>query len=276
MSGFNSDVYTDEDLLGIDKDVDAFATLIAARTVTPPLSIGIFGDWGSGKSFFMRRLMKRVDEITAKARESDKPQNELGVYRRVAQIEFNAWHYVEGNLWASLVENIFQNLKISQSEKNDDTAVIKRRDALLDTLKIEEEAKAKVELQAQEAKQKLEEKDREIKAVADDHKTKTDQLARLSSDEALASVQLSLNLNSQAQAELDDVLKLAGVSMLGQAARDFQSALGEARAVYERGNTLITPMLKAPDGQKRFITLLVVLLAAPIIGFIASYAVKQF
>ena len=42
----------------IDDDVDAFARLIASRHMSPPLSVAVFGDWGSGKTFFMRRLQR--------------------------------------------------------------------------------------------------------------------------------------------------------------------------------------------------------------------------
>ena len=102
--------------LEIDPDVDALATLIAARAVQPPLSVGLFGDWGSGKTFFMRRLSGRVAELAADARDSGQLQKEVSWHKRIVQIEFNAWHYAEGNLWASLVEHILDNLRLSPDE----------------------------------------------------------------------------------------------------------------------------------------------------------------
>jgi hypothetical protein len=54
LAGFRSDGVTEQtDLLDIKLDVEALASVIAARDVEPPLSIGLFGDWGSGKSFFI-------------------------------------------------------------------------------------------------------------------------------------------------------------------------------------------------------------------------------
>ncbi|MGH8909515.1 MAG: P-loop NTPase fold protein [Egibacteraceae bacterium] len=103
-----------DDLVGIDAEVDAFACLIASRTLTPPLAIGLFGDWGSGKSFFLRALQRRIDSLV-----NEEPGHEPPFHRHIVQIEFNAWQYVEGNLWASLVEHIFRNLRTSSHDGDD-------------------------------------------------------------------------------------------------------------------------------------------------------------
>jgi hypothetical protein len=113
---YDADAVAQRDLIGIEKFVDAFSYLIAARTMQPPLAVGLFGHWGSGKTFLMRSIQRRVDQITRGARESERPQAEIGVYKRVVQIEFNAWHYIEGNLWASLVDHIFANLRTSADD----------------------------------------------------------------------------------------------------------------------------------------------------------------
>lgn len=49
-----------DDKLNIMPDVKAFAKLISSTALRPPLSIGLFGDWGSGKSFFMEKLHEEV------------------------------------------------------------------------------------------------------------------------------------------------------------------------------------------------------------------------
>ena len=110
--------------LAIDPDVDALAALLAARAVEPPLSVGLFGEWGSGKSFFMRRLRRRVAELASDARDSGELQKDVAWHKRIVQIEFNAWHYAEGNLWASLVEHILGNLRLADDEDED---VVQRR-----------------------------------------------------------------------------------------------------------------------------------------------------
>ncbi|MCE6997845.1 KAP family NTPase [Saccharothrix sp. S26] len=78
------------------------AAVIAERATPTPLSVGVFGDWGSGKSFFMGMLRGRIGELA----ESGSPK----YCRRVVQIGFNAWHYADTNLWASLADVIFRAL----------------------------------------------------------------------------------------------------------------------------------------------------------------------
>lgn len=97
------------DLLKIDRDVNPLAALIAARNLDPPLAIGLFGDWGSGKSFFMEKLRDRIDHLAhATLRRGGKKSSAF--HGQIAQIWFNAWNYVEVNLWASLVTHIFESL----------------------------------------------------------------------------------------------------------------------------------------------------------------------
>lgn len=102
-----------DDLLGIHAEVDAFAYLLASRGLSPPLAVGLFGDWGSGKSFYMRSMRRRIEQLTGREEARRSPQVELPFWKHIVQIDFNAWHYVEGSLWASLVDHIFTHLATS-------------------------------------------------------------------------------------------------------------------------------------------------------------------
>src|SRR5262249_21171618 len=53
------------DKLDVTRYATAFATVIASRSVLPPLAIGVFGDWGSGKSFFMRLIEEQTREVSS-------------------------------------------------------------------------------------------------------------------------------------------------------------------------------------------------------------------
>jgi hypothetical protein len=91
-----------EDQLDFENDINSFASVIAFEKVNPPLAIGLFGNWGSGKSFFMEKLSDRIEEIC----ESKEPE----YIQNVVQVKFNSWHYSDANLWASLITQIFESL----------------------------------------------------------------------------------------------------------------------------------------------------------------------
>ena len=39
----------------------SLAMVLAHRDVDPPISVGLFGDWGSGKSFFMAEMRALIN-----------------------------------------------------------------------------------------------------------------------------------------------------------------------------------------------------------------------
>lgn len=91
------------DTVGDDAAALALARVIAARAFKPPLAVGVFGAWGSGKSFLMRRVqaeLKRLREVAGEVFSSG-----------VVEVKFNAWHYVDTDLWANLVGQIFETLE---------------------------------------------------------------------------------------------------------------------------------------------------------------------
>jgi hypothetical protein len=116
VAGYSADSAEGKvDSLGFHSDVNVVSALLASRKVDPPLSVGLFGDWGTGKSFFMRQMRDRVDWLSAQARESE--NTSLLFYKNVKQIWFNAWHYVDANLWASLAARIFEGLADSEQAR---------------------------------------------------------------------------------------------------------------------------------------------------------------
>ncbi|MGV9676080.1 P-loop NTPase fold protein [Nocardia sp. NPDC003482] len=98
----NRGIALSEDRLGVAPYVSMLATVIADRSTPLPLSVGVFGEWGSGKSFFMAMLRERIRHLGA----SGDPR----YCQEIVQIGFNAWHYTDTNLWASLGDEIFRQL----------------------------------------------------------------------------------------------------------------------------------------------------------------------
>ncbi|WP_025591061.1 P-loop NTPase fold protein [Agrobacterium tumefaciens] len=106
------------DKLGVSDEAHAFARVAAARNVTTPLAFGIFGEWGSGKSYFMRLIHEHVAYLSKLAEDQHSKASDT-FYPGIVQIRFNAWHYVEMNLWASLVDNIFTELDRWSRQRNE-------------------------------------------------------------------------------------------------------------------------------------------------------------
>ncbi|MFG1663822.1 P-loop NTPase fold protein [Streptomyces sp. Y7] len=102
LPSYRSDMTAAADELDRTKDAMAVAQLITARTAKPPLAVGLFGDWGEGKSHFLRLLQDQVETTTR--------LGNLLWHRAVRQVRFNAWHYAETDLWASLVAELFAQL----------------------------------------------------------------------------------------------------------------------------------------------------------------------
>ena len=126
------------DQLEVSTYVRMIAAVAADRNTPLPLSVGLFGEWGSGKSYFMGLLRQ---EIAAYADSGLDP-----FCTRVAQIRFNAWHYADANLWASLAVQVFDQLALAQKRPTDDEETARHR--FLQHLRIyrEEEKALKVKL----------------------------------------------------------------------------------------------------------------------------------
>ena len=93
---------TDLDLLGTRRDAAALADLLLLEDLAPPVAVGVFGPWGSGKSTLMRFVRDEIIERTA-AKEPAAP--------KVVQINFDAWSHADAeNLWASLTAELFEQL----------------------------------------------------------------------------------------------------------------------------------------------------------------------
>lgn len=105
-----SDLESAEDRLNIGADVHTVAAVLAALSTKPPLSVALLGDWGAGKSSFMRQLRDRMELLA---------QTGGDVFAgNIRQVTFNAWHYSDDHLWVGIVEHLFRSLR---SEPTGDT-----------------------------------------------------------------------------------------------------------------------------------------------------------
>ena len=92
----HSDHATSTDLLGREIYAEGFAKLITNQELDTPLSIGIFGKWGSGKTSFLKEIEKFV---------GDKKEYHF--------VHFNAWKYDDQEkIWAGVIQSIINDYLI--------------------------------------------------------------------------------------------------------------------------------------------------------------------
>jgi hypothetical protein len=101
-----SDLPTGKDFLGFERYADAFARIITSSNLETPITIGIHGKWGTGKTFLLKMIETKVRE------------------RGIKTVWFSAWRYnQEKELWVALLQSVlnqmseqsscFQNLKVN-------------------------------------------------------------------------------------------------------------------------------------------------------------------
>jgi len=258
VSGFSADTRAERDLVGIGADVDAFAYLIANKELEPPLAIGLFGDWGSGKTYFMQSLKERIHEITEQARASGQSQKDIKVFKYVVQIEFNAWHYVEGELWASLVESIFQNL---QTRPGDQPTLLQQRQQFwIDQLEKLRDSQGIAQVLKDELEGQRRTKEQEKERLQEERKDKLRDLEKLKAEDALAAIELS----EEDKQRFNEILQKHGVDQAYDSVFEFLGALEGLRAVLSRGNSL--SMVLRQRGLSWALAILGVILIGPLVS----------
>ena len=234
-----------DDMVGIRAEVDAFAYLLASRGLKPPLAVGLFGDWGSGKSFFMDSVRERIDQITQDPNVIKRKQAEVPFWKRIIQIQFNAWHYVEGELWASLVDHIFNQLRM---KGEDEDLVKKRREHWLEKLDHTRAKMVRLEARRNEAEQNLRDKEQQAEMLRRQRDSEIDNLERLKA-QATTDMVVESSLVEVKKA-LHPFLIAVGMPTV----EEVFSKLDEARGELKRGRVLLETLWD--NDEQRFWVLL--------------------
>ena len=118
-----SDNETTQDLLGYQVHADLLKKIILNDDMLP-ISIGVFGNWGSGKSSLMLLLQKSLHEW-------EKSQHEKGC-KIILQVYFNSWQFESyDSTKLTMIESILEALdKDINKRKN----VFERVDDLLERI----------------------------------------------------------------------------------------------------------------------------------------------
>ena len=117
-AAFFPDKPSRRDYLDFNSYAETLATLIAPKETQTPLTVGIFGAWGSGKTTLMRMIESSLKEI----------EKQSGV-KRFVFVRFDAWkYYKEDALWRTMLLKVLDALRNKSPNNATDklTATIER------------------------------------------------------------------------------------------------------------------------------------------------------
>ena len=116
QTGAGNDRVAQTDALEFRHYVRAFVDLIESPHTRPPLTIGIYGSWGMGKSFLLEHVTARIREnqkarATA-AKKAPKLADDTPRTPDVYVVGFNAWEYSATDvIWHGLVRKIMDTME---------------------------------------------------------------------------------------------------------------------------------------------------------------------
>jgi hypothetical protein len=255
IAGYHSDTSGKiDDQFGQGLEVETLCSVMLAKDVTPPLSIGLFGDWGTGKTFFIDMMREAVRRIAGEA--SVDPSSKF--HGRVAQITFNAWHYIDANLWASLVSHILEELVTTIAPQPDAAETRKQLIGQLETAKQLKDDAKKEQDRAIEAKNAL-------LATIDSLAT-----ARANKEVALADLRGSdlwslLKDDPTLKPEIEDALKSLGLPAVRSGIGDLDRVVGDARSVAGRARALYLSVRASTNKGALMALSAIALVGAPLI-----------
>jgi len=104
-----------EDTLGYKPIVDALARMILHKKTLKPITIGIHGEWGTGKSSILLQLENELDRLV----NSSSIDYSHSSRKRVLHVKFDAWlHDVNSNMLGVFLQEIVNKIEKKQSLYN--------------------------------------------------------------------------------------------------------------------------------------------------------------
>lgn len=261
VAGYAADtINVDHDYLDIQEDVMTLTAVMIAKEVPPPIAIGLFGDWGTGKSFFMKSIQNEI--IKLQKNNINNPNSQF--CRHTVQIEFNAWHYVETNLWASLVSSIFQKLALHVSPQS---TIEQKQNEFLSELESTKSIVKEAELEQANLKLLIEGRELELKNLQIERENKKISLKDLKVED------ISKLLSPEQNKELNDGLEEIGVPAAMHSINELNTVVNEVYTVKGRLTGLFLSIINSKNKWFTIIVLLCLFVFIPLGGW---YIHKRF
>ena len=111
----------DEDIFGMKEYAEMLADFLGE--VPPPYTIGIYGEWGEGKTSFVKLFQWYLEENAKKRTAPNPPSNQAGkttaTKNQTKFIDFSAWeHTTSDALWRALIIKIASELYETKPSAN--------------------------------------------------------------------------------------------------------------------------------------------------------------
>lgn len=257
IAGYASDTIDDtSDRLDIREDVHTLAAVILATDVKPPLAIGLFGDWGSGKSYFMRAMRQATNELAASGKR--------GFCSNIVSIEFNAWHYADTNLWASLVSYILEQLA---AYVNPQPTPEQQQEALVAQLGSAKAMVQEAEGEKRRTQEVIKNRADELQKAKVEREQKEVKLRDLRASDFRSMVESDAELKKQLQGALDAM----GLPAVLGSMSDLVQVVSEAGTARGRIAALITSVMRGKDRRVTIILLGFVMLVIPGMAWLLNH-----
>ncbi len=260
----SSDASLGPDQLGIADEVKAFSAVVSSKDLEPPLCLGIFGDWGTGKTFFLAKMQERIELLSKASLKAAQNGQSCAFCSHVAQITFNAWHYVDANLWASLACRIFEGLDdcITRLAKKAEADPEETKAQLFRELSTAREQRDRAKRDKDSAEEELKKAESALAGLQKDREQKSVDLQQLKE----ATVQQALDNSPEIKKNLEEAAGQLGLTHLADNVADLQRTLQDLRTLQGQFKGIWLAFMHTPDRWWRVGILVLLIVAVPLVG----------
>lgn len=213
--GYESDTPVGDDHLSIKDDALLLANFLLSEKMDPPLSIGVFGQHGQGRSFFLHMIEHSLNEI--------ENYNEVGI----VHVHFSAQLNAETNAWIALIDTIYRALE-HKMEKRFPTMVDRTKffENLKGTAKrLHAQARAKLD----SAKSAVTKAEATLKLAIDQHRKNLTELAKVKSWQRWQDIEKKYWSDQNGSINKDG--KKLGIENLNQRPEDLHNLLEQTKSI---------------------------------------------